>query len=123
MAQEPHWTEDSSDAFAHRLAFDFIAQIEKRMETVRISQAELARKEHTELAGILIRKLNIHEGFWCVFIEFGFTAANVPAGPDGKTFLPASISFVKKIGIQRFDEATNLTVDAAQVNPIAKKKR
>jgi transcriptional regulator with XRE-family HTH domain len=278
MAPEQHWTEDSSDAFAHRLAFDFIAQIEKRMEALPISQIELARKlkitegavskflnnpqnltlrtiakysralgikaaivayddgdvenshgpiasemftacwervgrphdlwalaakemhqhastvdcfvwgasseattpnitgfgpfaldlsrldyqrtccasstittasmqdifhcqqskregtnsmpeiknytfEHTELAAILVRKLDIHEGFWGVFIEFAFSAANLPAGPDGKTFLPASINFVKKIGIQRFEEPTNLTVDAAELNPIVKRKR
>lgn len=44
MKQKPHWTEESNDAFAHRIAFDFIAQVERRMEAIPISQADLARK-------------------------------------------------------------------------------
>jgi transcriptional regulator with XRE-family HTH domain len=44
MPNEKHWTEENSDAFAHRIAFDFIAQIENRMESMPIKQAELAKK-------------------------------------------------------------------------------
>ena len=79
--------------------------------------------EHTELTEILVRKLDIHEGFWGVSLEFGLSGGNVPTGPDGRTFLPAAITVIRKIGIQRFDEANSLTVDAAQVNPVIKKKR
>jgi len=80
--------------------------------------------EHTELAEILVKKLDIHEGFWGVFLEFGMSGSNVPTGPDGRTFLPAAITFVTRIGIQRFDEPNSLTIDAAQVNPrVGKKKR
>ena len=39
-----HWTAENDEAFTHKLAFDFIAQIEKRMESLPISQTELARK-------------------------------------------------------------------------------
>lgn len=39
-----HWTEENIDAFAHRVAFDFIAQMESRMEASSITQAQLARK-------------------------------------------------------------------------------
>jgi hypothetical protein len=73
--------------------------------------------EHAELAEILIKSLDIHEGLWGIYIEFGFAAANLPAGPDGKTILPGSINIVKKIGIQKFEEPTSLSVDAAQINP------
>jgi len=72
---------------------------------------------HAELAEILVKKLDIHEGLWGVAIEFSFTATNVPTSPDPKAVTPATISFVNKIGLQRFDASTNLTVDAAQVNP------
>ncbi|SPF52212.1 hypothetical protein SBA4_4930003 [Candidatus Sulfopaludibacter sp. SbA4] len=41
---EQHWTEANSEAFAHRMAFDFIAQIEKKMGSLPISQIELARR-------------------------------------------------------------------------------
>jgi hypothetical protein len=74
--------------------------------------------DHTELAEILVKHANVHEGFWGVYLEFGLAGANVPTTPDGKTFTPAAITFVNKIGIQRFDIPSNLTVDAAQVNPL-----
>jgi hypothetical protein len=70
-----------------------------------------------ELAELMIRKLDIHEGLWGVYFEFGLGGANVPTSPDSKTLSPAAITFIKGVGIQRFDVANNLTVDAAEVNP------
>jgi hypothetical protein len=72
--------------------------------------------DHTELAEILVRKLDIKEGLWGVYLEFGFSGANLPTSPDGKTLSPAVINFVNKIGIQRFDVPNNLAVDAAKIN-------
>jgi len=73
---------------------------------------------YTEIAETLVKKLDLHEGLWGVYIEFNFAAANVAAGPDGKSLAPAAIAAIKSIGIQRFDAPNNLTVDAAIVNPI-----
>jgi len=72
--------------------------------------------DHRELAEALIVKQGIHEGLWGIAVEFGLAAANVPTGPD-KSFTPAAISLLQKVGIQRFPEPNNLTVDAAKVNP------
>ncbi len=73
---------------------------------------------HVELTEILVKKMDIHEGFWGVYFEFGHGAANMPTGPDQKNSLqPASITIVQKVGIQRFDSPNNLTIDAAVVNP------
>jgi transcriptional regulator with XRE-family HTH domain len=44
MPKELHWTEESVDAFAHNLAFNFIAQIERKLETTPLSQTELAHR-------------------------------------------------------------------------------
>jgi transcriptional regulator with XRE-family HTH domain len=44
MPRELHWTEDDPKAFAHSMAFGFIAQIEKKMEDLGLSQTELARR-------------------------------------------------------------------------------
>jgi hypothetical protein len=74
--------------------------------------------DHTELTELLIKKLDVHSGLWGVYIEFGFGAANVNTSPTGKSLAPAAISFVQKIGIQQLPEASNLTVDAAIVNPL-----
>jgi hypothetical protein len=72
---------------------------------------------YTELAAILVKELDLHEGLWGIYVEFSLGAANVPASPDGKTIAPAAIAAIKGIGIQRFDAPNNLTVDAAIVNP------
>jgi len=72
---------------------------------------------YTELAEVLVKKLDVHEGFWGVYFEFGLQGANVPTSPDAQTLLPAAITIMKRVGIQRFDTPNNLTVDAALVNP------
>jgi len=73
---------------------------------------------HKEVAEALIKKQNIHEGIWGVYIEFGIGAANVGQDPtDALNVLPAAIVPVVKIGIQRFPQPNSLTVDAAVVNP------
>ncbi|MGD1101120.1 MAG: hypothetical protein ABSA59_03555 [Terriglobia bacterium] len=74
-----------------------------------------------EIAEILIKKLDIHEGLWGVYLEFGIGTGHVPGSPEGKTIAPAVIGVVQKIGIQRFDSPNNLTVDAAKVNPPSRK--
>ncbi len=72
--------------------------------------------DHAELAELLVKKLNITEGLWGIYLELGMSGANMPMPPEGKTFTPAIIGFINKIGIQRFDVPSNLTVDAAKIN-------
>ena len=76
---------------------------------------------HKEVAEAIIKYQNIHEGIWGIYIEFGIGAANVGPGPSD--VLPSAIVPVLKIGIQRFPEPNNLTVDAAVVNPITTKEQ
>ncbi len=78
--------------------------------------------DHRELAEILIKKQEIHEGFWAIYIEFGLGAANINQ-PTSDELVPAAIVPVKKIGIHRHDTPNNLTVDASVVNPGKKLKR
>ena len=70
---------------------------------------------HQELAEILIKHKNIHEGLWGIYVEFGIGATNIGQGPND--ILPAAIVPIVKLGLQRFPEPNNLTVDAAKVNP------
>ncbi len=72
---------------------------------------------HSELAELLVKKLDIHEGLWGVYFEFALAGANVNVGPDPKILAPAAITSIQKVGIQRFDSPNSLTVDAAQINP------
>lgn len=71
-----------------------------------------------ELAEILVKNQGIHDGLWGVFVRFGIGAANV-ATPNGE-MRPTALVPVLEIGLQKFDEASNLTVDAAKINPASK---
>ncbi|MBF0508441.1 MAG: hypothetical protein HQK57_05890 [Deltaproteobacteria bacterium] len=71
----------------------------------------------------MIKKEGIHEGLWAIYLEFGLDGANISTGPDDLNLMPAAIVLIKRIGIQKVDQPTPLTVDAAQVNPIKAKRR
>lgn len=74
---------------------------------------------YKELVSALIRERGIHDGIWGLVVEFGLAAANVALNPN-QEYSPAAIIPVVRIGIQRSEETTNLTVDASRVNPIRK---
>jgi len=73
-----------------------------------------------ELAEILVKQQGLSEGLWGIYIEFGLGAANIKTVPGEQALAPAAINVVQGIGIQKFDEPNNLTVDAAKVNPPSK---
>ena len=74
--------------------------------------------DHQEVAELLVKKQGLHEGVWMLSLEIGQAAASVPA-PDGKSFFPAAINIVQRIGLKKHEGApSNLTVDAAEVNPL-----
>jgi hypothetical protein len=87
-----------------------------------MAEADRYLFDFKELATAFVKLQDLHEGLWGVCIEFGLGAANVPTGTDGKTITPAAINFVQKIGVQRFPQANNLTVDAAEVNPAPRRR-
>lgn len=77
---------------------------------------------HKEIAEVLIKKKGIHEGLWGIYLEFAIVGANI-AGPGEGEANPAAIVPVLKIGLQKFDKETPLSVDAAKVNPAPKVKK
>ena len=84
-----------------------------------MAEAQNYTFDYKEIAEELIRRQGIHEGLWGIYMEFGIAGAN--AGPTEGTILPVAVVPVLKVGIQRFDIPNNLTVDAAEVNPMASK--
>lgn len=70
-----------------------------------------------EIAEALVKRQDIHEGLWAIYVEFGIGAGNIPTGPNTETLMPAAVIPIVKMGIQRTEQPTPLTVDAAQVNP------
>ncbi|MGI8543350.1 MAG: hypothetical protein ACR2MD_07695 [Aridibacter sp.] len=78
---------------------------------------------YKEIVECLIKEKNIHEGIWGISIGFDFGAANVMKPDEEDNFMPAAIVPITGIGIERMDEESNLTVDAAEVNPKPKSKK
>ena len=87
-----------------------------------MAKADLYMFDYQEIAEALILRQGLKEGLWGVAVEFGLAATNVPTGPDGKTLSPAAVNLIQKIGIRRFPEANNLTVDAAALQTQVKAK-
>ena len=75
---------------------------------------------HKEIVECLIKEKNIHEGIWSISISFEFGAANVATPDEEDVFMPAAIVPISSIGIERVEEESNLTVNAALVNPKTK---
>ena len=85
----------------------------EKKETIKFNQKELVE--------MLIEREALHEGHWGVMLEFGIGGGMLPFPLGGDNVVPAAIVPVLNIGIQRFDESTPYTVDAAEVNPKKKK--
>lgn len=71
-----------------------------------------------ELAELMVKERDLHEGFWGVYVKFGISAIN--AGQSDSDLKPTALVPVLEIGLQKFDGLNNLSVDAAQVNPAHK---
>src|SRR5215216_3483961 len=78
--------------------------------------------DHQEIVTDLIKKQDLHEGRWKLTLELALTGQTIEVKkPDGpQMFLPAGLVLVQRIGITRTEEVNNLTVDAAEVNPLPK---
>jgi hypothetical protein len=68
-----------------------------------------------EIVIALVKAQGIHEGIWGLFVNFGLNAQNV--GPNENELRPAAMIPILGLGLQKFDKETNLSVDAAKVNP------
>lgn len=74
-----------------------------------------------ELAELMIKRQDLHEGLWAIYVKFGINAANISLG--GADHLPTALVPILEIGIQKQDQPSSLTVDAAKVNPRSTKAK
>jgi hypothetical protein len=68
-----------------------------------------------EVVEALVRKQDLHEGIWGLNVNFGLQATSM--GPTESDLKPVGILAIVSIGLQRQEKETNLSVDAAKVNP------
>lgn len=80
------------------------------------AQPQTIVTSHKSVVEALIKQNNIHEGIWGLFVRFGIGAIN--AGENEQQLVPAAIVPVVEIGLQKFEKETNISADAAKVNPI-----
>lgn len=70
---------------------------------------------HREIVELMLKQQGIHEGIWGLFIKFALNASNV--GPSQNELIPAAIVGVIEMGLQKFEQESNIALDAAKVNP------
>lgn len=68
-----------------------------------------------DLAVLLIKHYQIHEGLWDLALEMQVAAGRM--GPTPEQQLPGAMFIVSRIGLQKSEAPGPLTVDAAAVNP------
>lgn len=70
---------------------------------------------YQEIVTALIKAHGIHDGIWGLFVNFGLNANNF--GPNENELRPAVMIPLIAMGLIKFEKVTNLSVDAAKVNP------
>jgi hypothetical protein len=80
-----------------------------------MAEASQITFSYKEVAEALVKKHDLNEGIWGLFVKFGLAASNI--GPNDTNLKPAAMLAVLELGLQRFDKENNLSVDAAKVNP------
>lgn len=74
-----------------------------------------------EIATALIKAKGIHDGAWMLSFEFGCTA--MYAGPDADQVAPTMMVQILKASLAQAEGSPPaLTVDAAVVNPVRRRK-
>lgn len=66
-----------------------------------------------ELAEIMVEKAGVQKGLWGLYVRFGIQAMNI--GPSDAELKPAAVIPIMELGLQEFETANSLTVDAAEV--------
>ena len=84
-----------------------------------MAKAEIFTFEYKEVAELFVKQQDLHEGHWGVVFELALGGGIVANPTDSDKITPAAVVSITKIRLQRFDQPSQLTVDAAEVNPAA----
>jgi len=83
---------------------------------------ETYKLTHEELATILVKSFNLHEGIWTLVFTFGIGTVNTGTLGREKEINPTAVIPILSIGLERGREKSTISVDAAVVNPVRRKK-
>ena len=70
---------------------------------------------HKEIAALLMKDADIHDGLWILGVTFTLAAAN--AGPDEGSMIPAAVVGVRSVELKKSDKPGPMIFDAAELNP------
>jgi hypothetical protein len=74
-----------------------------------------------EMAALLVKYFDYHEGLYDISFALQVGIGPVgPAGPTGEGSLPGAAFAIAAVGLTKAEKPTQTTVDAAEVNPLAK---
>lgn len=91
-----------------------------------MAEARIITFDYKEIATALIKQANIREGKWQILVEFGISGSNIPWPPirpemmasmPNPNLVPAAIIPMVKMGLQKMDQDSPMSVDASIVNP------
>lgn len=93
-----------------------------------MAEAKVISFNHREVTESLIKQANIREGKWQLLVEFSIIGANVPwppmpvpspmsPPPTNQGLVPAAIIPIVRMGLQRVEQDTPMSVDASIINP------
>ena len=76
---------------------------------------------YKEVVEALLKKQDIHDGIWQLFVKFNLGAANI--GPSETEVLPSAIVSITQLGLLKAERETSIGVDAAKVNPETRRRK
>ena len=74
-----------------------------------------------DLAEVLVKHYNLHEGLYAVSIEFQIAVGAV--GPTPDVAVPGAMLGVSGVGLVKADSPSPQTIDASEVNPKKRSKK
>ena len=82
-----------------------------------MGEPQIITFSYKELATVLIKHQGIHEGLWSLTVQFAMQAGMTKSGPAEGDVVIAAVIPLLKMGIQKLDKPSPISVDAAEVNP------
>jgi len=75
-----------------------------------MAEPQLIIYSFKEIAELMVKDRGLTEGYWGIYVKFGIKAANT--GESASDIRPTALVPVLELGLQKFEELTNLSVDA-----------
>ena len=96
--------------------------VQRTMQSTDKNSNLIANFSLIEITEILIKNQELHEGLYNLSVQFQIAFGAV--GPSTEKICPGAIMGVSRIGLSKTEEGKKNvnTVNAAEINPISKKK-